>query len=51
MSIIFLIMGFIDIVAGGLMLSFTGEGELVKFIALLLLAKGVWTILKTLSDW
>jgi len=51
MSVIFLLMGFIDIAAGGLLISMTSEGQLAKFVALLLLAKGVWTILKTLSSW
>lgn len=51
MGFIFLIMGLIDITAGGLLISMTGEGQIAEFIALLLLAKGVWTILKTLSEW
>jgi len=51
MSIIFLAMGLIDLVAGGLMISFPGIDPFVKLVALLLLAKGVWTLLKEISDW
>jgi len=51
MGVIFLLMGFIDIAAGGLLISMTSEVQIAKFIALLLLGKGVWTILKTLSEW
>jgi hypothetical protein len=44
-------MGLIDISAGGLLISMSSEGQIAKFVALVLLAKGVWTILKTISEW
>jgi len=51
MSLIFLVMGLLDILAGGLILSFIGIDPFVKLVALLLLAKGIWTILKEISEW
>lgn len=50
-SVIFLVFGFLDLLAG-LILTFSGNlvlGDIAKFIGLVLVLKGIWTIITSLT--
>lgn len=49
-KMIFLILGIIDLLAGIILYFVTGI-SIVKIIALILIGKGIWTVLKHFFNW
>ncbi len=52
MNVVFFVLGFMDIIGGLLLFTCSGSmvEQIVKFIALVLVGKGIWTIVTSLSS-